>query len=114
MIRHGTRSCYVSGCRRPECTRAAFAYDRELQRQRRRERHGIQPRQHRRFVAGPVEKHIAYLRAHGATMPAIARAARVALSTVKAIARGAYRWVRATTADRILAVSLSRVGVRVP
>jgi hypothetical protein len=27
--RHGTRSCYVGGCRRPECCEAANAYARE-------------------------------------------------------------------------------------
>lgn len=49
--KHGTYTCYLKGCRRPECKEAWATYIRE-----RRHRLGLQkPREDFRFYEGPYE-----------------------------------------------------------
>ena len=100
--RHGTVTGYVNlRCRCEPCRTARSAYDA-------RRRTSIQ----RRIAASTVRRHVAQLLADGATATSIARAAGCGHATIYAIANGTTRWVQATTADRVLAVSIDQCRTR--
>lgn len=102
MRTHGTRSCYVGGCRCDECTEAQRAYGRDYW------------TKYRRFIEGVpdvdpalVLKHLANLRAQGMGIREIARAANLGPTTVRQLVTGRRRrGIRPATARALLAVQL--------
>jgi hypothetical protein len=103
QLQHGTRSCYVHGCRLPECVGANREYQRETYRLRKR---GKPVRQVDYVNPEPTRDHIARLRAEGMGCPAIARHAGIRDDTVLRIALGYHGKIASTTAERILSVPL--------
>lgn len=98
MSGHGTRACYLRGCDRPECARAARRYCKEY-----RMRILADPTC-TGVPAGPAAEHTAQLHARGMSYAAIAAAAGVSESTVKRLAR--QRKTSRATAAAILAVTV--------
>ncbi len=90
---HGTRSCYVGGCHRPECLAAHLAYGTEYR--RRVQRVGDAPQR--------VAAHLALLREAGWSWADIAKAAHVYRSTPVRLAQGTAH-VSRRVADAILGV----------
>lgn len=98
--RHGTRYCYVQGCRRPECVEAERAYGRNYWRTY------VRPLVHRREV--PVDRaleHVRRLRAAGMGNRSIALAAGVGHHVIYTLDRPERRSVRVETERAILAVT---------
>lgn len=98
---HGTRSCYVSGCRREECRAASREYGRNYWLQYRRPLEGSP-----HVPAERAAQHVAELRAAGMGKREIARAAGVRFETVRAIATRRLG-VRPETERKLLAVQLN-------
>lgn len=97
---HGTRSCYVSGCRQPECCEANREYFRDYYRIS-RTYYGLTPD----VDPTRTERHIQQLRGQGMGYREIARAAGVRKDTIRKIANGERaRGVRPDTERKILAV----------
>ncbi len=92
--KHGTRSCYVGGCRCDEC-RGANAADRRV----RRTRNPLVP-------VEPVVAHLRALQAAGVGRRRIARTARIAESTLDRIAREPGTRMHPEVAKRVLAVRI--------
>lgn len=101
--RHGTRACYLAGCKRPECARAHYAY--EIARQR-----AIISGQWQPWTdAGPARDHVGRLVATGLTETNIARLAGVRQGTVYRLLHGCKgnppsRRIRPEASRAILAV----------
>lgn len=96
-----SRYCYMLGCQRPECEQANYRYMAGL----RLDHH----RGHRRLRdATPVADHIHRLAANEWTCVQIAKAARVSVSAVRAIAKGQ------PTVSRELALAILSVRVGPP
>ena len=96
--KHGTRSCYVGGCRCEPC-RAANAADRRS----RRTRTPLVP-------VEPVVAHLRALQAAGVGRRRIARAARIAESTLDRIAREPGTRMHPAVAKRVLAVRIDEAA----
>ena len=104
MPTHGTRACYVAGCRRPECRAANRAYNNH------RNRMAAYGRPTTNLVdATPVREHVQALTAAGMGTRAIAEAAGVSRNTLRALLNGRghrppTRRLHPDTAEAILAV----------
>lgn len=114
MSAHGTRGCYVQGCRCADCREANRLYYHKTNRQK---VYGVwQPD---RVPAHDVRAHVDWLRANGMGYRAVAANAGVARSTIAGLYKsrrtGQRReFVRRETAQLILNVSFdSRLGIRV-
>ena len=94
---HGTRSMYVGGCRCEPC-RAANAADKKA----RRVASPLVP-------VGPVVEHLRTLQAAGVGRRRIARAARIAESTLDRIARQPGSRLTQECARRVLSVRLGEI-----
>ena len=94
---HGTRSMYVGGCRCEPC-RAANAADKRT----RRVASPLVP-------VGPIVEHLRALQAAGVGRRRIARAARIAESTLDRIAREPNSRMVGECARRVLAVRLAEI-----
>lgn len=106
MREHGTRACYLAGCRQPECIAAHSRYSRDYHRDR------IRPDGQTRTVEpSEARVHVQWLRAHGASQQAIADAAGVARCSVRHLEVGRSQRLHRSTAERILAVHLSACGI---
>lgn len=98
---HGTRSCYVGGCRQPECVEATRAYWQQYS-------------SLIRSVAGsdqsvdpsPAIKHIRYLRENGVGRRAIAKAAGMDVLRIFEIDHEYHKHIRRSTEQKILSVTL--------
>jgi hypothetical protein len=103
---HGTRACYLKGCRRPECRAAAYAA--KISRERAIVRGDWAP-----FTdAGPVREHVAALIAAGLTEKNVADLAGVAPGCMFHLLHGSpARRVRRETARAILAVAPPAVAL---
>lgn len=95
--RHGTRSCYVLGCRRPECVAAHTAYTHDYYVRYRRPLEANPPVNPAAAVA-----HVAHLRAAGMGYPAIAAASGVGIATLRTLT--CRKGILARTERAILAV----------
>lgn len=102
---HGTRSCYVNGCRQPECCEANREYMREMYRLRLAVKKRI-PKKVDLVDPGPSHRRVAELRAAGMGCPSIAAAAGLRRETVREIANGTRQFVTRDTERRVLSVEL--------
>ncbi len=102
---HGTNRRYGAGCR---CVPCRAAHSRYVSERRREHAAGIR----RRVPADEAREYVATLVALGASRAAIATAAGLSVQTVSEIARGRVATVYASTADRILGVTLSDLSGR--
>ncbi|WP_392750618.1 helix-turn-helix domain-containing protein [Streptomyces sp. LN590] len=93
---HGTRACYLRGCRRPECADAHYRY---MSRYRLDRERG----QRRRTDAAAVAEHVRQLSATGWSHRQIADAAQCSERIITSLALGTYASTRADLATRILA-----------
>jgi DNA-binding XRE family transcriptional regulator len=98
MRNHGTRSCYVMGCRCDDCRKAQRDYSRTYYREYLRHVDGVP-----HVDKAAASEHVAKLRAQGMGVREIAAAAGVTRQTVAHIDDRA-RGIRPDTARRILAV----------
>ena len=102
-MKHGTTSGYKTyGCRCPDCTAAAVAYQRQYKR--------------RRAVGGPVlvdaretREHIRRLTKSGVTLRAVSRMTGLGHSHLEAIREGTTQRLWPKTADAILAIPLGTI-----
>lgn len=97
---HGTRACYVAGCRRDECRAANTAYAREHRRK-------TTPCRVDPTVA---REHIAHLVAAGMSLRAITAASGLAWSTVQGIAAGHAEVIDEHTERALLGVQTVEPG----
>lgn len=97
--RHGTRACYLAGCRRPECADAHYRYMARLNLDHARGRR-------RRVPADACRAHIHALLAAGWLQSQIATAAGVDHTQISHITTGDQPTVARTTEQRILTVPL--------
>lgn len=92
---HGTRACYVRGCRRPECGDAHYRY---MSRYRLDRERG----QARRLPAAPIVERARQLAAAGWTSGQIAQAAGCAERTISALLAGQFATVSAGVAAKVM------------
>lgn len=97
--RHGTRACYLAGCRRPECDTANYRYMSRLRLDHERGRP-------RRVPADACRAHIHALLDAGWLQAQVATAARVDHTQISHIVTGGQPNVARATEQRILAVPL--------
>lgn len=97
---HGTRACYLRGCRRPECSDAHYRY---MSRYRYEYDHG----QRRRVDTAAATNHARALVAAGWSRRQIADAAHVSHGAARTITEGRYPTTRADIAQRILALPIT-------
>lgn len=97
---HGTRACYLRGCRRPECGQAHYRY-------MARYRLDVERGQDRRTDPAPAARHVQRLLDAGWIQARIAEAAGCGHRTVGDLLAGSPRSISRTTADRILAIPVS-------
>ncbi|MDT0270614.1 helix-turn-helix transcriptional regulator [Streptomyces sp. DSM 44915] len=95
---HGTRACYLRGCRRPPCRNANYRYNKWYSART------ISGRI--RTSAGPASSHVQALCAAGWSHGQIAAAAGTARSTIGRLAADAVAGIAPTIASAILAVPL--------
>lgn len=98
--RHGTRSCHVGGCRRPECVEANRQYLHAYW----LERKAYVPRKEELVDPARAIAHIEALRAKGMGRGPIAEAAGMLKSSIWYLDHGVRTSIRADTERRILAV----------
>lgn len=97
MRKHGTRSCYVGGCRCSDCSRVALAYARTHYRR-------TKPKSPKVSTAH-VMYHIAYLKSYGLGCKAIGQACDCSPATIRLLSNGRLRTILRVTEQRILSVT---------
>ncbi|GAA2485003.1 hypothetical protein GCM10010406_21570 [Streptomyces thermolineatus] len=92
---HGTRACYLAGCRRPECSNANIRYAKLY----RLERARSGPR---RVSSAAAAQRVSELRDAGWSIRQIAAAADCAFRTIQSLVNNNYATIRGDLATRIL------------
>ena len=92
---HGTRACYLRGCRRPECTAAHKRYCKEYDLRVHREGR-------RNIDAAPAARHVQRLTQLGWTQTGIAQATGCGAHIICSLINGNQKKIRPETAQRIL------------
>jgi hypothetical protein len=101
---HGTRACYLRGCRRRECATAHYRYMSRY----RLQLHRSGPH---RCDSAPAAAHVRGLLAGGWTQAAIARVAGCSGAVIRTLAHGRYATIRADIAASILRVPATQPPV---
>lgn len=101
---HGRDTMYKAGCRCHPCTEAHRLYERNMSRERRRERLGIEPRPVRFVDATHARIHIKFLCSKKISLRLISKRSGVAVSELLKIKNGQARRVLYSTHKRIMAV----------
>lgn len=103
---HGTRSCYIMGCRLPECREANRVYQRARKRRVIRRRYGLEEDVELVVSTAEARVHLAFLARSGIGQRTVAALSGLDRSTVHNIATGRRQLCKPATAERILGVGL--------
>lgn len=101
-VEHGTRTCFVRGCRRPECVAVHRAYEKD--RARAKSRPDVE-RPEPYVPAHVVREHLLELRAAGVGYKRAAEVAGVGATNLMKVLNGTRKRLRRDSAERVLAVT---------
>jgi hypothetical protein len=101
VTRHGHYSCYIKGCRRPECCEARYRYNKQYELRRR------QTGGRTTVDAKDCAQRLRQLHRAGHSYPVIAQASGLDRRSLQAIADGKSKRVQLRTERQILALTAS-------
>lgn len=104
QTKHGLDRVYKAGCRCQSCTEAHRVYERNMARERRREKMGIEARPTRMVDAINARIHIKFLTENRISLRRIAQKSGVAVSELLRIKNGQVKSILVSTNNRIIAV----------